>query len=647
MSKFSAHHPFSRRIDKTVVIWLGPIDDKSSISQLHSIVNSIRMFEDVDQCAKFLNEIKNEKAFIVISNMINQHLKPLFHSFSQVHSTYILCNNKHGGNPAGTYSRIEDICHSLKQDIRRYETEQSSISILSSDRIPNHDINELDQSYMYSQLLKEAILEIEFDDEARKRFADFCCFHYSDNKCKVDAIRQFENDYERHSPIWWYTKELFIYSMLNQALRTQYSEIVIRMGFFMQDLHRQIEDLHAKIPKDEYPRIVYRGQGVSDEDFDKLKNTNGGLISFNNFLSTSLDPTVARAYAESSKGNLATQSILFRIELDPLIASAPFVELKNIGYYQEEKEILFSMHAVFRVGCICQIDDRLWEVQLTSTSSTDEKLVALTNYIRNELQQSIGWNKLGHLMIKIGKFNQAREIYHQLFHLISNKDWKGRALIYSYFGLIHKEKGENNKALSFYNRSIQIFEKYFFHDYQNRAINYGNIGEVYRNMGKYPDSLSYYQKALELQNLFLPYDHPYRGIIYNDIALVYSQLGDEINALSYFQQTLQNQEKCLPSNHPHVSITYSNIGQLYQLKGEYPVALSFYQKALENEEKSLPSDHPCVAITSNCIGVLYRLIGDYPKALWFSEKALSIQQKSLKYNHPNTAIIYINIGEVN
>ena len=39
--------------------------------------------------------------------------------------------------------------------------------------------------------------------------------------------------------------------------------------------------------------IVYRGQGMLHADFEKMKNSKGALLSFNNFLSTSVDRDVS------------------------------------------------------------------------------------------------------------------------------------------------------------------------------------------------------------------------------------------------------------------------------------------------------------------------------------------------------------------
>ncbi len=57
---------------------------------------------------------------------------------------------------------------------------------------------------------------------------------------------------------FFYLRDTFVYRMLNHALRTSEAEVLIRMAFFIKDLHRQIEQLHSTLSN--VPTIVYRGQ---------------------------------------------------------------------------------------------------------------------------------------------------------------------------------------------------------------------------------------------------------------------------------------------------------------------------------------------------------------------------------------------------
>jgi len=53
-------------------------------------------------------------------------------------------------------------------------------------------------------------------------------------------------DFLNSNSFWWYTNECFLHRMLNRALRMMKVDIIIKMGFFVRDLHCQIEELHKK-----------------------------------------------------------------------------------------------------------------------------------------------------------------------------------------------------------------------------------------------------------------------------------------------------------------------------------------------------------------------------------------------------------------
>ena len=106
-----------------------------------------------------------------------------------------------------------------------------------------------------------------------------------------------------HHLFGWYTRECFLYWMLNAALRTDDAETILKMGCFLRDLHCQIERLYLQT-KPINPLTLFRGQGMLRAQFDKVHKNKGGLLSFNNFLSTSTDHQVGYLYADSARQNL-------------------------------------------------------------------------------------------------------------------------------------------------------------------------------------------------------------------------------------------------------------------------------------------------------------------------------------------------------
>ncbi|CAF0716325.1 unnamed protein product [Adineta steineri] len=122
--------------------------------------------------------------------------------------------------------------------------------------------------------------------------------------------------------------------MLNKALRTQDIEIILKMGFFVSDLHRQIKYLHSNIDK-RRRLTVYRGQGMDNVEFKKMLENEGGLLSFNSFLSTSTDDALALMRAEDAQSDPELTGVFFRIEIDASISSTPFASVDEVSYFSD------------------------------------------------------------------------------------------------------------------------------------------------------------------------------------------------------------------------------------------------------------------------------------------------------------------------
>jgi tetratricopeptide (TPR) repeat protein len=503
---------------------------------------------------------------------------------------------------------------------------------------------------MYTQILKEILLTIKFEQKHIQEYIGYCREQFPDNNQELSNIQKLEKKYRTETPIWWYTSECFLYPMLNLGLRLMDVDIIIRMGFFIGDLHRQIEKLHLEQFAGHHTGeefTVYRGQGLSEEAFKQMTKTKGGLISFNNFLSTSKKRQVSLGFAGEAAINPHLLGILFIMKIDSAQSTSPFASIRDVGYFPEEDEVLFSMHTVFRIDDIKPMDGnkRLFEVNLTLTGDNDQDLRALTDRIREEtFPDSEGWYRLGSVLLKMGQSDKAQEVYEVLLEQTTNESEKGP--IYHQLGTVKDDQGEYQEAITFYEKAVAILQQSLPPNPPDLAKSYNNIGMAYGSMGDYPKALSYYEKALAIQQQSLPPDHPDLVASYNNIGLVYYNMGDYPKALSSHEKALAIRQQSLPPNHPHLASSYGNIGNVYNSMGAYPKALSSHEKALAIQQQSLPPNHPDLASSYFNIGNVYHRMVDYLKALSSYEKALVIQQKSLPPNHPDLASSYYNIGLV-
>ncbi|CAF1458225.1 unnamed protein product [Rotaria sordida] len=651
--------PIRRMLQNFLLIWLdanldeSKDDYKKSIQHLQNIVEIVTTFKDVDECIDFLSDIENENVFMIVSGALGKHLIPVIQECPQLVSIYIFCDNqwiyerwaKTMNKVKGVYTQIEPICDALQIDRRKCDQNMIPISF-----------NRIDPLFMYTQLLKEALLEIEDDDaKSIKELVEYCRLHSDASGVTLEKI---EREYRNHTPIWWYTGPYFIYSMLNRGLRQMDVDIILKMGFFIRHLHQYIAELHREqqSSKAAMPSKfqVFRGQGLSIEAFEKMKKTKGGLMSFNNFLSTSCNPDIScEIFARPASFDENSVGILFVMNIDTAICTAsstPFVNVKDVGFYDDqEEEILFSTHTIFRIDKIERIEDehtnRLWQVNLTLAGNQDDDFSKLTAYLREELVSvGTGWSRLGSILVGLGEPAKAQHLYQLLLEKASSDGDK--AQYNGELGTVYQSIGEYSKAITFYERAIDIYKKMSPQSQFNLATSYNNIGLVYNNMSEYSKALSSYERSLEIRKIALPPNHPDLAASYNNTGLVYYNMGECSKALSSYERSLEIQKIVLPPNHPDLATSYNNIGMVYDNMGEYSKALSSYERSLEIQKIALPPNHPSLATSCNNIGLVYYNTGEYSKALSSYERSLEIRKIALPPNHPLFANCYNNIGLV-
>jgi tetratricopeptide (TPR) repeat protein len=652
-----------KMVQNVLLIWLDSnIDDNNddccnTISQLRRIVNTINTFTNGEECIEFINSMNEEKVCMIISGSLGEHIVPRVHNMSQVDSIFIFCGNKKGHEQwvkdwskiKGVFTDIAPICEGLKQAANECEQNAIPISFMAtSGDTSAKSLNQLDCTFMYTQIIKEILLNIKFDNKHIKEFIQYCRQAFVDNKEQMINVKEFKRKYQQKSPIWWYTRESFLYPMLNRALRLMDADVIIKMGFFIGDLHRQIEQLH-KDPLNEYHTgatfKVFRGQGLTNTDFEQMSKTKGGLLSFNNFLSTSIDRDTSLRFARHTLSNPDMMGILFVMTIDPSQSTTAFASIKGISYFSGEDEILFSMHTVFRIRDIKPMgeNDRLFQVDLTLTSDNDEDLRVLSKRIQEEIDpHSKEWYRLGKLLLKVGQFDKAQQVYEVLLDQATNDIDK--ALSYHHIGWANWEKGDYKEALSYCKKALKLRRRSLPSNHPDFAQSYMHIGIVYFNIGEYSKALLSHEKSLEIRQQSLPPHHPDLGKSYNNIGNVYDEMNEYLKALSSHEKALEIQQQSLPPNHPELAASYNNIGNVYRNMGDYSKALSFYKKALELKQQSLPPNHPHLAKSYGNIGNVYDSMGEYSNALASHEKALEIKQQSLPPNHPDLANSYNNIG---
>ncbi|CAF1545257.1 unnamed protein product, partial [Rotaria magnacalcarata] len=298
-----ATQPRRRMVQNYLVIWVdGNIDEntedcRNTLAQLRAAVSEVIMCTTPEGCIEFLNEMDDGKAFIISSGALGHHLVADIHSMPQVDAIYIFCGNKARYEPwakdwpkiRGVFTSIEPICGSLKKVARECDHDSIPMSFVpkrcTSDAASNEqNVNQLPPNYMYSVIFKDIVLEINDDDAKSIKALEIYCKKQNIPDAEINELK---SKYHQKSPIWWYTREIFLYGMLDCGLRSLDMEAMSKLGFFIRSLHLQLKQLHQQQSANfKKSFTVYRGQGMTKEDFQNLLDSKGGLLSFSNFLST-------------------------------------------------------------------------------------------------------------------------------------------------------------------------------------------------------------------------------------------------------------------------------------------------------------------------------------------------------------------------
>ncbi|CAF4310389.1 unnamed protein product, partial [Rotaria sordida] len=155
---------------------------------------------------------------------------------------------------------------------------------------------------------------------------NLCRKQYKNNEKVLNQIEEFSINYVKNHAAEWYSKDIFLFRLLNRALRTENIDAIYKFRSFIADLHHHLEQLYRehteKISNDKKISTVYRGAQMSIEELKALEENQNGLISVNTFFSTSKSSSVASRFGID--GTRDNPTVIFTISIDDHIHDQPY-----------------------------------------------------------------------------------------------------------------------------------------------------------------------------------------------------------------------------------------------------------------------------------------------------------------------------------
>jgi hypothetical protein len=353
-------------LEDLTIVWLDEhSQDLNTKTRLRCIINFLKIFTELKSCLDYIQSISNERIFIIVSGQLSSILIPLIQDLPQILHIYIFCQqpeNYSSFKSSGVFTDQELLYNQLSKDVNHfYITHSLTTSFLTEKSL--RDLTKETGAFFWFQLFIAALINMSPSDKAKQDLLQLARAYYTDNDLELRRIDHFNQTYKASEALKWYSSDSFVYRLLNKAIRTENIDLLFACRFFIVDLHHQLASLHkpymeliCSYNSDEF--IVYRGQQMTADDFTKLKANVGKFISINSFLSTSRDRQVAVIYAGDRTIHPIMESVLFQIRINITETSNtnqhPFADISEFSRFEDEREVLFSLAAMFRIEDITE-----------------------------------------------------------------------------------------------------------------------------------------------------------------------------------------------------------------------------------------------------------------------------------------------------
>ena len=235
------------------------------------------------------------------------------------------------------------------------------------------------------QLLLDMILRLDQSEYAKKELLQFCRLNYQNDSIELRKIDDFEENYRSEDAAKWYTKDSFLYRLLNESLRIEDIDSIVKMRYYIHDLHNQLAQLQPSFIQSlngETNLTIYRGQPMKVSQLNDIRNNDGNFISMNSFVSATQNRKVAFIFSGDEEiTNPDEVSVVYEMLIDTNIRSTPYAKIPSV--MEDEEEILISMGPIFRVGEVEKIPDHngVWNVKLKMVYIEDELWNELTAHL--------------------------------------------------------------------------------------------------------------------------------------------------------------------------------------------------------------------------------------------------------------------------
>lgn len=488
------------------------------------------------------------------------------------------------------------------------------------------------------QLFKHVIQNSHHDDKAKEEMLSACRKHYQNDPKTLENIDEFDKTYREEESIQWYTKNTFVYKLINAALRTEDIEQLYVFRYYIADLSRKLAQEFKNLQKESKERKIplYRGATVTEEEKKKISANVGQLFAANSYWSTSSERSYSLAFAQEEMDRSDTAAILYEIEcdLEDQNDSVIVASISHLSEFPEEVEYLFDAGSISRIksaGEDEEYDNKPYVVQIKTVSESQKAVKHYTDEIGVEMEYESPRIMIGILLKRIGKYDKSLEYFEQL---LLNPGEEQIAHIHNRIGIALRLQHKYDSALKHYNTAYDLTLKSDPPERVYLAFILHDQGQIYFRQRKRSLALKYYQEVVDIITKEKGHTNRYIADFYTSIGRLYISYDNYEVAMHYQRNALTIRKACLPPTHVNHAFSYLEIAKIFSFQKNYKEALYYHRKALELRQKYLLSNHLNTASSLHFVGQMYYKLDDFKKARDYYWKALKMKRDCLSDSEP-------------
>ncbi|CAF3410069.1 unnamed protein product, partial [Rotaria sp. Silwood2] len=400
-----------------------------------------------------------------------------------------------------------------------------------------------------TRYLVDFLCELQLPDSCRSSLITSLEAYYTGKEAELKILREFERDYVPDKAIWWYTRETFLFRLLNKALRQRNIKLMFQFAFFIQDLYQQLkraEEDFKILHNPDNTLEVYRGQLMSREEIEKFKEDDDFLI--NSFFSTTLDRKIALFFISLTDPKEGFERVLLEIKIDIKLHTRPYADISKLHYCKGESEVLFMIGTKLKLRSkkpYWNENEKIWIIQLElcPIQQDSEKNKVPDESMRKSLKKHV--NKLlNPWLYVVLEPKDMQEIFNALVDFYPNETWIDATRIHCQAKILQWRFENFYEALELYDEALYKWTLYLEDEeidcMADIAELEANFAECYRentmfaNM-HYDSAISYYKLALEKET-----NQEEKMNIYYKMSSVYEA---KIQACSYDEDNEKDREE--------------------------------------------------------------------------------------------------------